>query len=256
MVRAHRQAWAWQDEWFGLTMEDIREIERETQETLKKKMAVAEREVQEDDEDEMGNRGSWTVSSSGGGGDSVLDTSVYARGSVPHSSAYSSHAHLTRTSYSHQSSTEREGSAEITVQINDLSEGKSRGGEETPTASSTSRGISGGMSGAESKGSHWSRTGSKVTLNSPGSVSSNSFDLLATLRMESIMRKDSDSGSEEEFFDCQGNSHSHTHTKSISDLFRLPNFSLLLSCLLKPVLVLSPTNFAFPSPDTKVASNS
>lgn len=42
MVRAHRQAWAWQDEWIGLTMEDIREIERETQLALQRKMAAAE----------------------------------------------------------------------------------------------------------------------------------------------------------------------------------------------------------------------
>lgn len=42
MVRAHRQAWAWQDEWIGLTMEDIREIERQTQVTLQRKMAAAE----------------------------------------------------------------------------------------------------------------------------------------------------------------------------------------------------------------------
>lgn len=31
MLRAHRQAWAWQDEWVGLTIEDIRRLERETQ---------------------------------------------------------------------------------------------------------------------------------------------------------------------------------------------------------------------------------
>lgn len=42
MVRAHRQAWAWQDEWHGLTMEDIREIERQTQLALKKKMGLSE----------------------------------------------------------------------------------------------------------------------------------------------------------------------------------------------------------------------
>lgn len=39
MLRAHIQAWVWQDEWVGLTMEDIRNIERETQELLKKTMA-------------------------------------------------------------------------------------------------------------------------------------------------------------------------------------------------------------------------
>lgn len=39
MVRAHRQAWAWQDEWCGLTMDDIRQIEKQTQEALKMTMA-------------------------------------------------------------------------------------------------------------------------------------------------------------------------------------------------------------------------
>ena len=39
MLRAHIQAWVWQDEWVGLTMEDIRNIERETQELLKRTMA-------------------------------------------------------------------------------------------------------------------------------------------------------------------------------------------------------------------------
>ncbi|XP_072443748.1 membrane-associated phosphatidylinositol transfer protein 2 isoform X2 [Chiloscyllium punctatum] len=39
MLRAHRQAWCWQDEWYGLTMEDIRRLERETQLMLAQKMA-------------------------------------------------------------------------------------------------------------------------------------------------------------------------------------------------------------------------
>ncbi|KAM8961961.1 membrane-associated phosphatidylinositol transfer protein 2 isoform 4-T4 [Pelodytes ibericus] len=39
MVRAHRQAWCWQDEWYGLTIEDIRQLENETQLMLAQKMA-------------------------------------------------------------------------------------------------------------------------------------------------------------------------------------------------------------------------
>ncbi|KAL1140219.1 hypothetical protein AAG570_000151 [Ranatra chinensis] len=39
MLRAHRQAWAWQDEWFGLSMDDIRQIEKQTQEALKMTMS-------------------------------------------------------------------------------------------------------------------------------------------------------------------------------------------------------------------------
>ncbi|XP_039218658.1 membrane-associated phosphatidylinositol transfer protein 2 isoform X2 [Crotalus tigris] len=39
MVRAHRQAWCWQDEWYGLTIEDIRQLEKEVQLMLAQKMA-------------------------------------------------------------------------------------------------------------------------------------------------------------------------------------------------------------------------
>lgn len=55
MLRAHRQAWAWQDEWYGLSMEDIRQIERQTQEALKRKMGMGDSESP-DASDEL-NRG-------------------------------------------------------------------------------------------------------------------------------------------------------------------------------------------------------
>ena len=38
MLRAHRQAWCWQDEYYGLTMDDIRRLEKETQMELQQKM--------------------------------------------------------------------------------------------------------------------------------------------------------------------------------------------------------------------------
>ena len=44
LVRAHRQAWAWQDEWHGLTLEQIREMERETQECLAKMMKGSQKD--------------------------------------------------------------------------------------------------------------------------------------------------------------------------------------------------------------------
>ena len=57
MLRAHTQAWVWQDEWHGLTMEDIRDIERRTAEELKKKMAGVEEEEEDKEkmEDNLGN---------------------------------------------------------------------------------------------------------------------------------------------------------------------------------------------------------
>lgn len=53
MVRAHRQAWAWQDEWHGLTMDDIREIERQTQLALQKKMGDGADDDEEDGKNEF-----------------------------------------------------------------------------------------------------------------------------------------------------------------------------------------------------------
>ena len=38
MVGAHRQAWTWQDEWYGLTMTEIRRLEEETAKALALKM--------------------------------------------------------------------------------------------------------------------------------------------------------------------------------------------------------------------------
>lgn len=46
MLRAHRQAWCWQDEYYGLTLEDIRHLERETQAALAEKMASANEDVE------------------------------------------------------------------------------------------------------------------------------------------------------------------------------------------------------------------
>lgn len=48
MLRAHRQAWAWMDEWWGLTIEDIRNIEKETQTLLAKKYGPGDEEEEEE----------------------------------------------------------------------------------------------------------------------------------------------------------------------------------------------------------------
>ncbi len=36
LLAFYQQVWCWTDEWYGLTMEDIRELERITKEELKK----------------------------------------------------------------------------------------------------------------------------------------------------------------------------------------------------------------------------
>ena len=44
MLRAHIQAWCWQDHWYGLTMADIRKLEYETQLSLQKKFQMEVRQ--------------------------------------------------------------------------------------------------------------------------------------------------------------------------------------------------------------------
>lgn len=177
MLRAHRQAWAWQDEWFGLTMEDIREIERKTQEALKEKMGVEELSEESAEEDPNGLSG----------GSNGVTTPEEPVGKT-----------LAQTL----------GSIE-----------KNEEGVQTPTVVRKSDQLKPGGSGASSSGLELniprhleevspqlegrrrkhSRSNSKAALHSP-TGSSKGFDLqIDKWRMESI-RRDSESGSDDEFF--------------------------------------------------------
>uniref|UniRef100_A0A4W5NFP0 Phosphatidylinositol transfer protein membrane associated 2 n=1 Tax=Hucho hucho TaxID=62062 RepID=A0A4W5NFP0_9TELE len=85
MVRAHRQAWCWQDEWYGLTIEDIRQLELETQLALAQKMAhfsqaeetneangaVSSPETNQEVKDTINSLEAEEVVSAGGGGDTL-----------------------------------------------------------------------------------------------------------------------------------------------------------------------------------------
>ena len=64
MVRAHRQAWVWQDEWIGLTIKDIRRLERETQIILRKKLgkSISDDEADGDAEDSGNEEATLTIS--------------------------------------------------------------------------------------------------------------------------------------------------------------------------------------------------
>jgi hypothetical protein len=52
MLRAHRQAWAWQDEWFGLTINDIRKLEDEAALYLHQVMNGPEKNTTDSDEED------------------------------------------------------------------------------------------------------------------------------------------------------------------------------------------------------------
>ena len=49
MLQAHRQAWCWQDAYDGLTIEDIRRLEADTQKALQIKMAAVDQTNQQED---------------------------------------------------------------------------------------------------------------------------------------------------------------------------------------------------------------
>lgn len=146
MLRAHRQAWAWQDEWHGLTMEDIRQIERQTQEALKMTMSGG-----------SGSSGDEQLS----GADSGSSTLAANLGSIEkpeNSSPLPKHRAI-----------------------------ESESMEDSPDNSPS---LSNRSTEEKKKPIHKSKE-----LPSP-------TDRTATWRMESIVR-DSESPSDEEFFDCQ-----------------------------------------------------
>ena len=81
MVRAHRQAWTWQDEWYGLTMDDVREIERQTQLALAKKYGNAAAGAASEGEGDSG--GDWhEEATSTASTATAVDTSLMTAGSV------------------------------------------------------------------------------------------------------------------------------------------------------------------------------
>lgn len=165
MFKAHTQAWAWQDEWHGLTIDDIRQIERQTMEALKKKMGKGGTDDDDEDDDKEDSNESQ--------GDS-------AGSPAPNGMS----APLMMSSI--------EKPAPPVTQVESAGEDD----EEDTVADSM---ASDDVAVKRKVGSH---SNSRAALNSPGS--SKGFDAQnASWRMESIVR-DSDSASEEEFFDCQG----------------------------------------------------
>ncbi|XP_017063605.1 protein retinal degeneration B isoform X3 [Drosophila eugracilis] len=193
MLRAHRQAWAWQDEWYGLTIEDIRELERQTQLALAKKM---------------------------GGGEECSDDSI----SEPYVSTAAAAASTTGS--------ERKKSAPavppiVTQQPPSAEASSDEEGEEEDDDEDENDAIGTGVDLSANQGGSAQRSrsqsiqmaqkakfGSKGALHSPVG-SAHSFDLqskkphaktaprrhVANWRMERL-EVDSKSNSDEEFFDC------------------------------------------------------
>ncbi|KAH8240401.1 hypothetical protein KR038_001418 [Drosophila bunnanda] len=201
MLRAHRQAWAWQDEWHGLTIEDIRELERQTQLALAKKMGGGE-ECSDDSTSEpyMSTAASTAVASTSGS--EQRKKSAPAIPPIVTQQPPSAEA----------SSDEEEGEGEEEDDDEDENDAIGRGVDLTTAqgSSSAQRSRSQSIQMANNK----AKFGSKGALHSPVG-SAHSFDLqskkphaktaprrhVANWRMERL-EVDSKSNSDEEFFDC------------------------------------------------------
>ncbi|XP_077510222.1 retinal degeneration B isoform X1 [Amblyomma americanum] len=174
MLRAHRQAWAWQDEWVGLTMEDIRQIERETQEALARKMA-ADQSSEGDEEEALAH-------SCSAASIPKVDLNVIDK--------------------------DKEVTVGDPVKPASRARSKSRSPprlsqEPEPEPDIASSKPADGRGHAQGPRKSWVRSNSKGALHSPSGSSTQSFDLqLANWRMESIVRE-SDSSSNDEFFDAE-----------------------------------------------------
>ncbi|GAB6028613.1 hypothetical protein CHUAL_004450 [Chamberlinius hualienensis] len=175
MLRAHRQAWAWQDEWVGLTMEDIRRLERETQEALAKK---------------MGCEAPSTVVSSPTGSQCHLEDRTDGDDKV-----FEEHVVSQRSSGDNSDITPR-----LSPSWSPNNSPRPHKPHDLPIACDETSESSLYSSSLDKR--KWIRTGNR-SLHSPGCNSNKSFDLqIANWRMESCVRT-SDSSSEDEFFDCE-----------------------------------------------------
>ncbi|XP_076654421.1 retinal degeneration B isoform X3 [Halictus rubicundus] len=181
MVRAHKQAWAWQDEWNGLTMEDIREIEKQTQLALQKRMGAVDGGEESTDENQDNATSNATPQDSER---QVAATLAATLGSIEKNEDLQSPPSMRKSSDIGMSNTAGSSEGEISP-------------EDSPTEVPELRSAPPEDKADPMKS--WKKN--KATIHSPSS--NKSFDMqIANWRMESIVRE-SESGSEEEFFDCQ-----------------------------------------------------
>ncbi|XP_053698054.1 protein retinal degeneration B [Sabethes cyaneus] len=245
MVRAHRQAWAWQDEWYGLTMDDIREIERQTQLALQKKMGNEDDEDEEDrsvsdNNSRQSNQFNSIEKTDENSTPQVMKKPTIAPPSPPlQQQQQQQHRQQTilqpppkgkrssRQPISDEDEEEEEAEEEAEREDDEASNrrGRSLQQQQQQQQQATSNHLSSGI-----KLQHFA--GSKGQLHSPLG-STHSFDLqtannhkafpksVANWRMEKL-EVDSKSGSEEEFFDCLGDLGEQASLAKWSSLELLP----------------------------------
>ncbi|XP_022246959.1 protein retinal degeneration B-like isoform X2 [Limulus polyphemus] len=178
MLRAHKQAWVWQDEWVGLTMEDIRQMERETQEILAKTMSGES--GQEDGSGLLQSENTLHTSPSSFSGQEVDWNVIDKDNDITMNQNLKTCPPRTRSPSPHKRPT-------------------SPNSQEIPT----SKELDNAELVRSGRIKNWSRSSSKSVLYSTDGSSNKSLDVqMANWRMESI-GKYSNSSSEDEFFDAE-----------------------------------------------------
>lgn len=196
MVKAHQQAWVWQDEWVELTMDDIRKLEQETQEYLKRRMANSSNEnipksFEEEEEDKE--QASLKASSQ------VVDYNVIDKDNdnfvVP----------LTLDVI--------KGKKHSISQYTFTNE--SEANEPDNERSSLNRKRSSLVHGP------WSRNNSRSTIHSPNDCQ----DVISTWRMQSLAKDLDSSSDDDEFYDAEDVDDTQDNINSLqSDYFSAVNF--------------------------------
>ncbi|XP_018317926.1 protein retinal degeneration B isoform X5 [Mycetomoellerius zeteki] len=207
MVRAHRQAWAWQDEWNGLTMEDIREIERQTQLALQRKMGLGDSEDElEDGETRKANATATTTTTS-----ITMTTATPANATMTsEESAVAKTLAATLGSIEKDEEVQSPPSVRKPSDIPIINTAASSEGEISPEDSPIDLDEIKNAAGEKMK-KKWTKN------NMPSPNSNKNFDIqLANWRLESIVRE-SESGSDDEFFDCQEGEDTSVRTPSAAN---------------------------------------
>uniref|UniRef100_A0A8W7PQH2 Phosphatidylinositol transfer protein N-terminal domain-containing protein n=1 Tax=Anopheles coluzzii TaxID=1518534 RepID=A0A8W7PQH2_ANOCL len=226
MLRAHRQAWAWQDEWYGLSMDDIREIERQTQLALQRKMGNEEGGNEQDGEGEEGEGTKAAAEQDNRSANQIYSIEKTNENSTPHMEKKEAIPIITTTAEADHGgpgagrpyrkekpkpsapSSEEDDTPEGKQQQRRREEDDEEEDEDEDDEDEEEDERHGGSRGQSQQGAacylrKQNNTGSKSKLHSPLG-SAHSFDLqVANWRMEKL-EVDSKSGSEEEFFDCLG----------------------------------------------------
>lgn len=172
MVQAHQQAWTWQDEWFGLTMADIRHIELETQLFLQQRMNA---QGQEQNAPALPNNNS---------------------NNLPNENLNKERSGTNASQVVDMNSIDKDNDAIDPLQFDVPKSKKNSLSQYSLAPSHLSK--DGFDEAAKRKSAHWSRSNSRSTLHSPGDT----FDVISAWRMQSLAR-DSDSSSDE-FYDAEG----------------------------------------------------